>query len=98
MARIGYCIQRIDLDCFTRQRATQYLEDRFLIFSGGKLEFRKGQDIVLKEVSRFRKRHPETLLIALWGSLWLGDTFVELMHHSPHRPDFLDHVGDPQIK
>lgn len=97
VARTGCCIQGVDLGLFHPAPRSGYLEDRFVIFSGGKLEFRKGQDIVLKAVSRFRERHPETLLIGLWGNLWLGGSFVELMRHSPHYPNFLNHVGETQI-
>lgn len=39
---------------------------RFLIFSGGKLERRKGQDIALVAVRRFVERHPDALLVAAW--------------------------------
>lgn len=42
--------------------------DRFLIFSGGKFEFRKGQDIMTAAFKRFRVNHPEALLVAAWQS------------------------------
>jgi glycosyltransferase involved in cell wall biosynthesis len=41
---------------------------RFVIFSGGKLEYRKGQDLVLAAFRQFRARHPEALLLAAWQS------------------------------
>jgi glycosyltransferase involved in cell wall biosynthesis len=41
---------------------------RFVVFSGGKLEFRKGQDIVLAAFRRFLARYPEALLVATWHS------------------------------
>ncbi len=44
--------------------------DRFVIFSGGKLEFRKGQDIVLAAFRRFHQRHPEALLVTAWHNPW----------------------------
>lgn len=43
---------------------------RFVIFSGGRLDFRKGQDLVIAAVREFRRRHPETLLIHAWQNLW----------------------------
>jgi glycosyltransferase involved in cell wall biosynthesis len=43
---------------------------RFVIFSGGKLEYRKGQDIALAAFRAFRQRHPEALLITAWHSPW----------------------------
>jgi glycosyltransferase involved in cell wall biosynthesis len=41
-----------------------------VIFSGGKLEFRKGQDLVLAIFRAFRQRHPEALLVTAWHSPW----------------------------
>jgi glycosyltransferase involved in cell wall biosynthesis len=43
---------------------------RFVVFSGGKLEFRKGQDIVLAGFRRFLERHPDALLLTAWHSPW----------------------------
>jgi glycosyltransferase involved in cell wall biosynthesis len=42
--------------------------DRFTVFSGGKLEFRKGQDLVLLAFHAFAQRHPEALLVTAWSS------------------------------
>jgi len=39
---------------------------RFVVFSGGKLEYRKGQDIVVAAFRAFRARHPDALLLAAW--------------------------------
>ncbi|PWC55346.1 glycosyltransferase [Azospirillum sp. TSO22-1] len=44
--------------------------DRFVVFSGGKLEFRKGQDIVLAAFRVFQQRHPEALLVTAWHNPW----------------------------
>ena len=43
---------------------------RFVIFSGGRLDFRKGQDLVIAAVREFRKRHHETLLVHAWQHPW----------------------------
>ena len=42
--------------------------DRFVIFSGGKVEHRKGQDIAIAAFRAFRARHPEALLLVAWSS------------------------------
>ncbi|MBF0356628.1 MAG: glycosyltransferase family 4 protein [Alphaproteobacteria bacterium] len=39
---------------------------RFVIFSGGKLEPRKAQDLVLQAFAEFHVRHPEALLVTAW--------------------------------
>ena len=46
------------------------LVDRFCVFSGGKLEHRKAQDIVLAAFRSFAARHPEALLVTAWHSPW----------------------------
>lgn len=45
-------------------------KDRFIVFSGGKLEYRKGQDIVLAAFREFQSKHPEALLVTAWGNHW----------------------------
>jgi glycosyltransferase involved in cell wall biosynthesis len=91
------CIQGVDPALFHPAPRRGYLKDRFVIFSGGKLEFRKGQDIVIEAVKRFRERHPETLLICLWDNPLIGGFFINLMDRSPHHPGILDHVGKDGI-
>ena len=44
--------------------------DRFLIFSGGKAEPRKGQDIVVKAFRAFAQRHSDAMLVTAWHSPW----------------------------
>jgi glycosyltransferase involved in cell wall biosynthesis len=44
--------------------------DRFVVFSGGKLEYRKGQDIVLAAFREFHAKHPEALLVTAWQNQW----------------------------
>jgi glycosyltransferase involved in cell wall biosynthesis len=41
-----------------------------VIFSGGKLEYRKGQDIVVAAFRRFLERHSDALLITAWHNHW----------------------------
>ncbi len=45
---------------------------RFAIFSGGKLEYRKGQDLVMRAFRAFHARHREALLVTAWHSPWPG--------------------------
>ena len=44
--------------------------ERFVIFSGGKLERRKGQDLVLAAFRRFVARHPDAVLLTAWQNAW----------------------------
>ncbi|MCC7168435.1 MAG: glycosyltransferase [Rhodospirillales bacterium] len=56
--------------------------ERFVVFSGGKIELRKGQDIVLKAFARFQARHPEALLVTAWHN-FSTDRLAD-MARSPH--------------
>lgn len=63
-------IQGIDPTLFHPAARQGVLSDRFMVFSGGKLELRKGQDLVMGGFARFAKRHPEALLVTAWHSPW----------------------------
>ncbi|MGL5058469.1 MAG: tetratricopeptide repeat protein [Microcoleus sp.] len=62
--------QGIDPAIFHPAPKTNLMGDRFVIFSGGKLEYRKGQDIVVAAFKRFRATHPDALLITAWHNFW----------------------------
>jgi glycosyltransferase involved in cell wall biosynthesis len=51
-------------------KANFFHQDRFLIFSGGKAEYRKAQDIVLAAFKVFSDRHPEAMLVTAWYNPW----------------------------
>ena len=64
-------LQGVDTSLFhPAPRARTIPPDRFVVFSGGKLELRKGQDLVLAAFRAFHARHPEALLLAAWHSPW----------------------------
>jgi glycosyltransferase involved in cell wall biosynthesis len=44
--------------------------DRFYVFSPGKIEYRKGQDLVILAFKRFAGRHPDATLVTAWHSPW----------------------------
>lgn len=67
---VGLAFQGIDPSEMYPGKATGIFGDRFVIFSGGKLEFRKGQDIVLAAFKHFHKRHPDALLVTAWHNVW----------------------------
>jgi glycosyltransferase involved in cell wall biosynthesis len=67
--RAGVLLQGIDPSRFfplpAKVDATQ-----FTIFSGGKFELRKGQDLVLVAFRELQKKYPEIALINCWFNLW----------------------------
>ena len=80
-------IQGIDRAHFHPAPATRRLgKDSFVIFSGGKLEFRKGQDIVLVAFRHFQQRHPNARLVAVWGNQWSRGRSFRQQRWSPHLP------------
>jgi len=57
-------------------------KDRFVLFSGGKFEIRKGQDLVLKAFQMLAPKYRDMWLINAWFNPWPGS--VETMAASPH--------------
>jgi len=59
-----------------------YFEDHFVIFSGGKFELRKGQDLVIRAFQIFHERHKDALLVNSWFNHWSFS--MHTMAASPH--------------
>jgi len=57
--------------------------DLFVIFSGGKFELRKGQDLVLKAVKIMQQKYPDIILINAWYNMW---------PHTMHSMDASKHI------
>lgn len=64
------CLQGVDLAMFKPGRKAGHFGNRFVVFSGGKLEYRKGQDLVVAAFKRFYAKHPDALLVSAWHSPW----------------------------
>jgi glycosyltransferase involved in cell wall biosynthesis len=63
-------IQGIDPTLFHPGPRLGAFGDRFLVFSGGKLERRKAQDLVIAAFARFAHTRPDALLVTAWQSPW----------------------------
>ena len=63
-------LQGIDPALFHPAPRRGLFPGRFVVFSGGKLEARKGQDNVIAAWRIFAERHPDALLIAGWHNHW----------------------------
>jgi glycosyltransferase involved in cell wall biosynthesis len=74
-------IQGIDPDLFYPTESSTR-GDRFVIFSGGKLELRKGQDLVLRAVQILQDKYPDIWLVNCWYNLWPAP--LQMMKNSPH--------------
>ena len=67
---IEFVSQGIDKSLFYPGQGSGAYRDRFVIFSGGKLELRKGQDLVVAAFKIFQARHPDALLMSSWQNGW----------------------------
>jgi len=64
-------IQGIDPGIFNPyHNQKEYFKNNFVIFSGGKFEFRKGQDLVIKAYRHFLERHEDAILVISWNNIW----------------------------
>jgi glycosyltransferase involved in cell wall biosynthesis len=68
--RVELVLQGIDPALFHPAPRRGLFPGRFVVFSGGKLEARKGQDNVIAAWRIFAARHPDALLITAWHNHW----------------------------
>lgn len=69
LKKVAYVMQGVDIERFDQPNKTLNTS-RFVIFSGGKLEFRKGQDIVLAAFKAFYQKYPDSVLMTAWHNPW----------------------------
>jgi glycosyltransferase involved in cell wall biosynthesis len=67
---VANIFQGIDQKLFKPRKKDLKYQDRFVIYSGGKLEYRKAQDVVAVSFREFQKKHNEALLIFAWANQW----------------------------
>lgn len=77
----GLLIQGIDPELFYPIENTRN-DNLFIIFSGGKFELRKGQDLVLKAFEILHKKYLNMILINAWYNFWPQS--IATMSHSKH--------------
>ncbi len=65
---VSVAIQGVDTDYFVPGEASR--ADRFVIFSGGKMEWRKGTDIAMKAIGVMMQRHADVYAVAAWHNQW----------------------------
>jgi glycosyltransferase involved in cell wall biosynthesis len=68
LGNIDTFLQGVDLGLFSPRRKPD--TEKFIVFSGGKLEYRKGQDIVVAAFREFAKTHPDAILATTWHNEW----------------------------
>ena len=80
--------QGVDTALFNPEPVPRLLNRSLVIFSGGKLEYRKGQDIVISAFRKLLRKYPDALLIAARGNV--GHVGLSTIAASPHV------VGSPE--
>ena len=78
--RTATVLQGVDGDIFYPGPKTG-MGDRFVVFSGGKFELRKGQDLVIAAMKVFMERHDDVVLSCAWHNHWPFS--LATMQHSP---------------
>jgi glycosyltransferase involved in cell wall biosynthesis len=66
---VDVLIQGVDPELF-HPAETAPANDRFILFSGGKFELRKGQDLILKAFAQLHKKYPDMDLLTIWENQW----------------------------
>jgi glycosyltransferase involved in cell wall biosynthesis len=90
-------IQGVDPRLFHEGMSAKTLyHERFVVFSGGKLELRKGQDLVIRAFKVLQDKYKDVLLVACWYNHWKQS--LDTMALSPHiryempGPDYVQAV------
>jgi glycosyltransferase involved in cell wall biosynthesis len=69
--RVEIIHEGVDSSLFRPGPRTGLLDQsKFYIFSGGKVEYRKGHDLVLLAFKEFSRRHDDAVLVTAWHSPW----------------------------
>lgn len=75
--------QGVDFELFNRSHQEKKLfKDKFVVFSGGKFEYRKGQDIVIRAFKELQDKHDDVLLVCAWYNGWAKSVIT--MEQSKH--------------
>lgn len=70
------CHEGIDPLLFNPSVRRSRDDSKFRVFTGGKAEYRKGQDLVIEAFKVFAEKHDDAVLVAAWGSpfsAWASD-------------------------
>lgn len=75
-------VQGVDGTLFNADPGPPRKDNGFKLFSGGKLEYRKGQDIVIEAFRRLQKKHRHLEMVTAWWNPWPHT--LDTLQLSPH--------------
>jgi ADP-heptose:LPS heptosyltransferase/glycosyltransferase involved in cell wall biosynthesis len=78
---VDVLIQGVDQEIFY-PIAAEKSQDQFVIFSGGKFELRKGQDLVLHAIKILQAKYTDIVLVNVWYNKW--PQTMQMMGLSPY--------------
>jgi glycosyltransferase involved in cell wall biosynthesis len=75
----------------------EFFADKFVVFSGGKFELRKGQDVVIRAYKVLQERHADAMLVNAWNNPWPATLETmrnsRLIRFAPRRGSFVDAIN-----
>jgi glycosyltransferase involved in cell wall biosynthesis len=96
--KVSTVVQGIDPRIFfPRPQAREFLRDYFVVFSGGKFELRKGQDIVIRAYKVLQDRHDDVMLVNAWYNPWPFSVQTmlssKLIRFNPPETSYVDFIN-----
>lgn len=70
---VSTALQGVNYDIFNAdcvKHRPKEVDGKFVVISGGKFEYRKGQDIVIEAFKKFYRNAPDSILLFAWGNPW----------------------------
>ncbi|HEX4066958.1 MAG TPA: glycosyltransferase family 4 protein [Acidobacteriaceae bacterium] len=82
VSHVQTVVQGVDTTLFHPAPKRGIFRDKFVVFSGGKLELRKSQDLVVEAFRIFASKHPDAVLLTAWCSPW--PQFAAMLNDNPN--------------
>jgi glycosyltransferase involved in cell wall biosynthesis len=85
---VGTVLQGVDPALFNPAHSEkEYFREVFVVFSGGKFEFRKGQDLVIRAFKALQDKYRDVLLVNSWFNGWPSSiNTMQVSRHISFRP------------
>jgi glycosyltransferase involved in cell wall biosynthesis len=95
LTKLKTIIQGIDPAIFNPLYSEkEYMKDSFVIFSGGKFEFRKGQDVVIRAFRHLQDKYKDVCLITSWFNSWaFSFNTMSMSRHITFAPPSGDYIA-----